>query len=247
MTTQYSLRAERPHVITQVLSSAVVYMCGGPLADRLALKISRVRGSVDREPEYQLPNLIVPFISAMVGCAIFGCAQHFNLHVAVLLTGSFFISIGTMTSFTILKTFTIESYPHWPGPVLVNVSTYRSSSASPSRPTPPPWVQERGPLLMFGVYIACLFVISGSIPLFYFYGKQFRYWTAGRVGKLLNEEGSGGSPIGLATVVSSVTVASDEKSLVGADAKNMTKITSTVTVDSIDKHAESQSTKSSIA
>ncbi len=48
----------------------------------------------------------------MVGCAVFTCAQHFHLHVAVLLTGSFFLSIGPLTAATNLKTFIIESYPH---------------------------------------------------------------------------------------------------------------------------------------
>ncbi len=221
------------------------YIFGGPLADKLSLKISRIRGSKGREPEYQLPNLIVPFVCAMIGCGIFGLAQHFHLHVAVLLTGSFFLGVGTMTAFTILKTFTIESYPHWPGPVLVNVSTYRTliSFAISSHATT--WVQERGPLMIFGIYIGCLFAISGLIPLFYYHGKRFRLWTAGRVGNMLGAE-SRDAP-GLNTVVSSVTVATEEKSLVGADdTKSISKVTSVETVESIDGHVEARSTKSSL-
>lgn len=93
----------------------MVYIFGGPLADKLTLRISRLRGKRDREPEYQLPNLLFPLLCAMIGCAVFGISQHYHLHVAVLLTGMFFLSVGTMTAMTILKTFIIESYPQWPG------------------------------------------------------------------------------------------------------------------------------------
>jgi len=171
------------HVLTQVLSSAVVYIFGGLVADKLTLKVSRMRGKTNREPEFALPNLLVPFLAAMIGCAIFGSAQHFHLHVAVLLTGTLFLSIGTMTSFTILKTYTIESYPHWPGAVLVNVTTWRTIISFAFSSNASTWVQQRGPLVIFGVYIAVLFVLGLLVPVLYFYGKRFRRWTGGRVAK----------------------------------------------------------------
>ena len=170
-------------MLTQVASSAIVYIFGGVVADKLTLKVSRMRGKTAREPEFALPNLLVPFLSAMIGCAIFGSAQHFHLHVAVLLTGSLFLSVGTMTSFTILKTYTIESYPHWPGAVLVNVTTWRTIISFAFSSNASTWVQQRGPLVIFGIYIAVLFILGLLVPVLFFYGKRFRSWTGGRVAK----------------------------------------------------------------
>src|SRR3569833_3363504 len=126
-----------------------------------------------------------------------------------------------MSAFSILKTFIIESYPQWPGdvffklktfphdldipglltsfgcsPELVNVTTFRTliSFAFYSHATT--WVQERGPLVIFGIYIAVRFLISGVVPLFYFYGKQFRLWTSGRVGTAEPAAGRRGTNLG---------------------------------------------------
>ena len=161
------------HLLTHVLSSVAVYIFGGLVADKLTLKVSRMRGQTGREPEYALPNLVVPFLAAMIGCAIFGAAQHFHLHVAVLLTGSLFLSIGTMTSFTILKTYTIESYPHWPGAVLVNVTTWRTILSFAFSSNASTWIQQRGPLVIFGIYIAVLFILGLLVPVLFFYGYVF--------------------------------------------------------------------------
>jgi hypothetical protein len=209
------------HVLTQVLSSALVYVFGGLVADKLTLKVSRMRGQTAREPEFALPNLLVPFLAAMIGCAVFGSAQHFHLHVAVLLTGTLFLSIGTMTSFTILKTYTIESYPHWPGAVLVNVTTWRTLISFAFSSNASTWVQQRGPLVIFGIYIAVLFVLGLLVPVLYFYGKRFRQWTGGRIAK---------SSV-LTEVRSSEPMTPDGTSLSGAD-KSVEKI---VTVEIVEK------------
>ncbi len=102
-------------MLVSLVSSVVVYLFGGPFADKLALKISRMRGSTSREPEFQLPNLVVPFIAAMGGCLLFGCSVHFHWHIAVTLFANTMLMIGSLTAATVLKTFIIESYPQWPG------------------------------------------------------------------------------------------------------------------------------------
>ena len=211
------------HVLTQILSSAIVYIFGGLVADKLTLKVSRMRGKTAREPEFALPNLLVPFLSAMIGCAIFGSAQHFHLHVAVLLTGSLFLSVGTMTSFTILKTYTIESYPHWPGAVLVNVTTWRTIISFAFSSNASTWVQQRGPLVVFGIYIAVLFVLGLLVPVLYFYGKRFRQWTGGRIAK------SGEST----ELRSSETLTPDGSSLSAID-KSMEKIVTVETIETVE-------------
>jgi hypothetical protein len=229
------------HVLTQVASSVFVYCFGGIVADKLTLKVTRWHGSTSREPEYQLPTLAIPFLSAMIGCAIFGAAQHYHLHFAVLLTGSLFLSIGTMTSFTILKTFTIESYPHWPGPVLVNVSTFRTLISFGFSSNASSWVQQRGALVIFGIYIAVLFVMGWFVPLLYFYGKRFRQWTGGRVAKLEAMEQRQSA----ATEAMKLHPTTSFDSIGSTDKKNVVKVTSMETVESIDKRIHTPSSNSS--
>lgn len=166
-----------------LVSSGIIYLFGGPLADKLTLKISRMRGKTNREPEFQLPNLIVPFVASMAGCIIFGCAVQFHWHIAVTLLGNTLLMVGSMTAATVLKTFIIESYPQWPGPVLVNVNTLRTVISFGFSSHASSWVQERGYLFVFGVYVAVLFVMSMFIPFFYVWGKKFRQWTSGRIAK----------------------------------------------------------------
>ncbi|CAK7218216.1 hypothetical protein SBRCBS47491_003434 [Sporothrix bragantina] len=166
-----------------LVSSGIVYLFGGPFADKLTLKISRLRGKTSREPEFQLPNLIVPFLASMAGCIIFGCAVQFHWHIAITLFGNMLLMVGSMTAATVLKTFIIESYPQWPGPVLVNVNTLRTVISFGFSSHASSWVQQRGYLFVFGVYVAVLFVMMMFIPMFYIYGKKFRQWTSGRISK----------------------------------------------------------------
>ncbi|OAA65699.1 major facilitator superfamily transporter [Niveomyces insectorum RCEF 264] len=168
-------------ILTSLVSSVIIYFFGGPFADKLTLKISRMRGTTAREPEYQLPNLVVPLLSSMAGCAVYGCASKFHWHFAFLLVGSFFLMIGSLTATTILKTFSIESYPQWPGPVLVSVNTMRTVISFGFSSYASTWVNDRGALFVFGVYIAILFAVSGFIPVFFFFGRRFRQWTSGRI------------------------------------------------------------------
>ncbi len=106
------------------------------------------------------------------------------------------------------------------------------------------WVQEKGPLFVFGIYIAVLFVASSLIPVFFFYGKRFRQWTAGKV-EVKSEPGISVSSTppsemqSLNKILSTDTM--NEKSL-----NHVVSIETVSTTDSIDKHVESTSTKSSL-
>ncbi|CAK7206138.1 hypothetical protein SEUCBS139899_008922 [Sporothrix eucalyptigena] len=166
-----------------LVASGIVYLFGGPFADKLTLKISRLRGKTNREPEFQLPNLVVPFLASMGGCIIFGCAVQLHWHIAITLVGNTLLMVGSMTAATVLKTFIIESYPQWPGPVLVNVNTLRTVISFGFSSHASSWVQDRGYLFVFGVYVAVLFLMLLLLPLFYVYGKTFRQWTSGRISK----------------------------------------------------------------
>ncbi len=56
--------------------------------------------------------------------------------------------------------------------MLVNVPTYQTLISFGSTSYATTCVQQRGPLVIFGTYIGMLFLVSGFIPLFYFYGKR---------------------------------------------------------------------------
>lgn len=220
-------------MLVGLVASGIVYLFGGPLADKLTLKISRMRGQTSREPEFQLPNLIVPFVASMTGCIIFGCAVQFHWHIAVTLLGNTLLMIGSMTAATVLKTFIIESYPQWPGPVLVNVNTLRTVISFGFSSHASSWVQERGYLFIFGVYVAVLFIMSMFIPLFYVFGKKFRQWTSGKIAKedgpvaaafVNNNDGKPGSPD-----------SSVESSIGSTTALNRPNLPRSTTIGSIDR------------
>ncbi|ERT00551.1 hypothetical protein HMPREF1624_03925 [Sporothrix schenckii ATCC 58251] len=224
-------------MLVGLVSSVVVYLFGGPLADKLTLKISRLRGKTNREPEFQLPNLIVPFISSMAGCIIFGCAVQFHWHIAITLLGNAMLMIGSLTAATVLKTFIIESYPQWPGPVLVNVNTLRTVISFGFSSHASSWVQQRGYLFVFGVYVAVLFVMAMFIPVFFVFGKKFRQWTSGRIAK---EDGLTSTTfVGSSNDVSPKTPGSSgessgESSVGSTTALNRPRLPRSTTIGSID-------------
>lgn len=71
--------------LTQIVSTIAVFAIGGAMSDKVTLWISKRRGS--REPEYQLINLIIPIVFAIIGAVVFGYADQFHLHYMVLLLG----------------------------------------------------------------------------------------------------------------------------------------------------------------
>ncbi|KAF4480904.1 putative MFS-type transporter [Colletotrichum fructicola Nara gc5] len=167
--------------IPQILSTVVVFIVGGPVADAVSLWISKKKGG--REAEHQLPNLILPIVMAITGALVFGYADQNHLHYAVLLLGTFLLMTSTLISAPIVQNYVIESYPQWAGPVLVNVSTLRVFISFPLNTQVTTWLQQLGPM-MFTVYLSIvLLAVSTGIPLLFFFGKKLRIRTSEKVTK----------------------------------------------------------------
>ncbi len=106
-------------MIPSIVATVFVYLCGGVMADKVALLATKMNGG-RREPEHHLPNFVLPFISGITGCLVFGAAAQNNLHFSLLLLGSFFILFGSLTLLTTTHVFLVESYPQWAGYVLLS-------------------------------------------------------------------------------------------------------------------------------
>lgn len=150
------------------------------MADRVSNTVTRHHGGI-REAEHHLPNFILPFISGVVGCFIFGWAGENNVHWAVLLLGAFMIIFGFLTTMTLVNVYIVESYPIWAGPVLVNVSSLRLIIAFFLASKATEWVVEKGLLGTMAIYAEVMVVVSLGIPILYMTGKRLRSWTAGGV------------------------------------------------------------------
>jgi MFS family permease len=175
-------------VIPNVLATVAVYFIGGPLSDKVSLFITKRRDGV-REAEFHLPNLLMPFVSGILGCFIFGYAGAKNLHWVVILVGSFFIIFGfltVMTVMTVINVYVVESYPQWAGPVLVNVSSMCIIIAFFLSSQVNMWVMSIGIMGTFAIYAESIIVLSLGIPALWFWGKKIRAWTSPR----LEEEAS---------------------------------------------------------
>ncbi|OLN94171.1 putative MFS-type transporter C1271.10c-like protein 9 [Colletotrichum chlorophyti] len=174
-------------VLPFFVASALVYVFGGPVADRISNAMTKWHGG-SREPEHHLANLVVPLISGVAGCFIFGTAGERDLHWAVLLIGSFLIVFAFLTTMTILNVFIVESYPQWAGPVLVNVSSLRIIIAFFVASKATIWIAEKGALGTFALYAEAIIVLSLGLPALYFWGKRIRQWTAGSVSNKQSEK-----------------------------------------------------------
>lgn len=160
----------------------MVYFLGGTISDRVSLAITRRNGGV-REAEYQLPNLIIPFVSGILGCFVFGYAAENNLHWGYILLGGFFLIFGFLTVLTVSNVFVVESYPQWAGPSLVNVNSMKIIISFFLSSQITTWVAEKGVLNTFAIYAEALIVLSLGVPVLYLTGKRIRIWTAGNVKK----------------------------------------------------------------
>ncbi|KAI1342934.1 major facilitator superfamily transporter [Xylariaceae sp. FL0016] len=169
--------------IPQILSTIVVFFLGGPMADKVTLWISKRRGG-GREPEYHLPNLIIPLIFAIAGVLIFGYADQLTLHYTILLTGTFFLMTASLTATPVINTYVIESYPQWAGPVLTNVSTLRVFTSFFFNTQVTTWLSQLGPLRFMTYLAIALLVVSSGIPLLFYLGKPLRAKTSGKVEKV---------------------------------------------------------------
>lgn len=99
--------------IPNILATLVIFFVGGVFAEKTTMWISNKRGG--REAEYQLPNLILPVILAVIGSMVFGVADQYSLHYMVLLTGSFLMLLAPLLTGPVIQNFIMESYPQWAG------------------------------------------------------------------------------------------------------------------------------------
>lgn len=152
----------------------------GPVADRVSNIIARRHNGV-REAEFGLVNMVIPFVSGIAGCFVFGYAGQSDVHWAVLLLGSFLIIFGFLCIMITINVFIVESYPQWAGPVLVNVSSLRIVIAYFFASLATTWVQEKGLLPTFVIYAETMIVLLLFMPALWYLGKRLRMWTAGKV------------------------------------------------------------------
>lgn len=173
-------------VLPFIAATGLVYLFGGPVADRISNAVARRNGGA-REPEHHLLNIVVPLVSGLAGTFIFGWAGQNNAHWAVLLVGSFLIIFGALVVLSVINVFVVESYPMWAGPVLVNVSSLRIIIAFFLSSKSTSWIAERGFLNTFVIYAEVMIVVSLGVPLLYFFGRKLRQWTAGRVQRVASD------------------------------------------------------------
>jgi MFS family permease len=167
-------------VLPFFVAAALVYFVGGPAADRVSLFMTRHNGGA-REPEHQLPNLILPFATGIGGSFLFGVAAQNGMHWSALLAGWFLIIFAFLTTISVINVYMVESYPQWAGPVLVNVSSLRLIVAFFLASQATLWVLEKGAMMTFALYAWGMVIVSLGIPALYFTGKKVRRWTSGKV------------------------------------------------------------------
>lgn len=99
--------------LTSIITTILIFAIGGTLSDKVTMMICKRRGN--REPEYQLPNLMLPIIFGIIGSLVFGYADEFQLHYSVVLLGNFLLTTAPLMAAPIIQSFVMESYPQWAG------------------------------------------------------------------------------------------------------------------------------------
>ncbi|OHW99027.1 major facilitator superfamily transporter-like protein [Colletotrichum incanum] len=69
-------------------AATLVYIFGGPVADKTSNMVTRWQGG-SREPQHHVANMVLPLVSGVADCFVFGNAAEKNVHWVVLLVGSF--------------------------------------------------------------------------------------------------------------------------------------------------------------
>ncbi|KAH8899837.1 MFS general substrate transporter [Thozetella sp. PMI_491] len=169
-------------VLPFIIATALVFVFGGPVADRIANAAARNNNGA-REAEHHLLNMVLPFAAGIAGVFLFGWAGQTNAHWAYVLAGSFLIIFGFLVALSVINVFAVESYPMWAGPVLVNVSSLRIIIAFFVSSMTTEWISTKGFLNVFAVFGEVMIVAALGLPLLYFFGKRIRVWTAGKVEK----------------------------------------------------------------
>lgn len=167
-------------VVPFVLAAIMTFLISGPLAEKVTKMVAKRRNGV-REAEYGLLNMVVPFITGISGCFIFGYAGQSDVHWSVLLLGLFLVLLSFLCTMITINVFIVESYPQWAGPVLVNVSSLRLIIGFFFGSLATTWVQQKGLLPTMVIYAEVMIVVLLIMPVLFFYGKKIRMFTAGKV------------------------------------------------------------------
>ncbi|KAF1812742.1 MFS general substrate transporter [Eremomyces bilateralis CBS 781.70] len=160
-----------------LVASPVSWLICGKGGDALANYSAKKNGG-NREPEMHLLNLIIPIACGCGGCILIGFGgEHLELHWMVIISGMFLIAIMYLSGATISSVYCVESYPEWAGPVLINVSAFRSIVGFALSFKVSSWVEERGYMFIWIIYAIMLGVVSMGLPIMYVYGKDIRRET----------------------------------------------------------------------
>lgn len=108
--------------LTTIITTVFIFVIGGTLSDKITMMICKRHGN--REPEYQLPNLVLPIIFGIAGSLVFGYADQFRLHYSVVLLGNFLLTTAPLMAAPIIQSFVMESYPQWAGYVNLDVGHF---------------------------------------------------------------------------------------------------------------------------
>lgn len=166
--------------LPSIIGTVMIYFLGGTVADKMALKITKLNGG-QREPEHMLPNMAISFVMGIAGCFIFGLAAENKLSPVLLLFGNFLLLFGSLTLLTTSNVFIIESYPQKANSVIVSASSLKIIAAFFLSTQATTWLTELGSLKLFAIFAELLIVVSLGIPVLYFFGKRMRMWTSGGV------------------------------------------------------------------
>ena len=164
--------------VPSIVGTVLIYFLGGTVADKLALKITRLNGG-KREPEHLLPNMTISIVMGIAGCFMFGVAAQRNLSPALLLFGNFMLLFGSLTLLTTSNVFLIESFPQKANSVIVSASSLKIISSFFLTTQATTWLAQLGALRLFAIFAELLIVVSLGIPVLYFFGKRMRMWTSG--------------------------------------------------------------------
>jgi len=161
-------------LIAVLIAALFVPIVEGKLADMFANSLARRTGS--RKPEYQLINLILPFICSLLGSLLFGLAggDQSKYHWVVFLMALAFMAFGFLGTSTITTIYVLESYPHIAGPALVNVASFRFILAFFLTLWASDWIVDMGYFHTFIIYTALIAFFGCFIPVVYFFGPAWR-------------------------------------------------------------------------
>ncbi|KAJ0114740.1 hypothetical protein J7T55_004481 [Diaporthe amygdali] len=170
-------------VLPVVAATPFVWFFGGYLADKISNKYAKRNGG-KREPEAHLISLIFPLLAGVAGPILFGYAGQNTASrpLVPLLVGFFLIGFGGLTMNSLVSVYLVECYPNFAGPVLVTMSSFRLIAGFLISFKSADWILDIGFIKTFSIYSGIMLLFTLMLPLVFYYGKQMRLWSAGKLG-----------------------------------------------------------------